>query len=117
MKVSRKISRCCQVEKRVTLSDIRRGIESRRFTAILDAMEDRIDPDKIERTRIANAKYRIETKPVLIRDILPKVMNDIRRQRRCRAIAVSSYQVRANTGHVDVQGEHRQLRSRIKPAW
>lgn len=45
-------------------------IESRRFTAVLDAMEERIDPEKIERMRIANVMYRTENEPVLMRDIL-----------------------------------------------
>ncbi|MBA7519249.1 hypothetical protein ES705_11335 [subsurface metagenome] len=50
-------------------------VESRKYTAILDAMEDRIDPDKIERTRIARC-YK-ENEPILQRDILPVVMAEI----------------------------------------
>ena len=59
-------------------------IESRRFTAVLDAMDERLDPEKIERTRIA--KYLVENEPVLIRDLLPEVMFYLPlRRRRCRA--------------------------------
>ncbi len=50
-------------------------VESRKYTAILDAMEDRIDPDEIERTR--NAKCYKENEPVLPRDILPGMMAEI----------------------------------------
>jgi hypothetical protein len=52
-------------------------IESRRFTAVLDAMEEHIDPEKIERTIIANAKYRIGNEPVLLRNVLPVVMAEL----------------------------------------
>jgi len=67
----------------------------------------------IDLAKIIAEKRHIENEPILLRDILPKVMRDIRRQRRCRANDVSSYQVRANAGHVDVQGVRRQRRSRV----
>ncbi len=78
-----------QAEKRqarphLIVSDVVSDIESRRFTAVLDAMDERIDPEKIERTRIA--KYLVENEPVLIRDLLPEVMYYLPlRRRRCRA--------------------------------
>ncbi len=72
--------------------DIVSDFESRRFTAVLDAMDERLDPEKIERTIIA--KYLVENEPVLIGDLLPEVMFYLpQRQRRCRA----------NAGHVDIQ--------------
>ncbi len=55
--------------------DIVSDIESRKFTAVLDAMEEHIDPDKIERTIIA--KCLIENEPVLMCDILPAVMAEL----------------------------------------
>ncbi|MBA7530527.1 hypothetical protein ES705_22735 [subsurface metagenome] len=55
--------------------DIVSDIESRKFTAVLDAMDERLDPGKIERTRIA--KYLTENEPVLLRNVLPAVIAEL----------------------------------------
>jgi len=64
----------------------------------------------IDLAKIIAEKRHIENEPILLRDILPKVMNGIHRQRRCRAIA-DSCEHPSQTPATAIQDERRQLRS------
>jgi len=69
----------------------------------------------IDLAKIIAEKRHIKNEPVLLRDILPKVMRDIRRQRRCRANADSCDRP-GQSPATAIQGKRRQRNPERSPA-